>query len=107
VNFKNTRAFVFDRVEREAMAVSRLSHRYIVPIDGIGTVDGRWCIKIWRSCRACWWCFTRVFALRDAVEGAALFDSAEVRTTLPRKTALIAWQHEQRVRESAMAVDSA
>jgi hypothetical protein len=44
VNFKNTRAFVFDRVEREAMAVSRLSHRYIVPIDGIGTVDGRWCM---------------------------------------------------------------
>jgi serine/threonine-protein kinase len=26
------------------MAVSKLSHRYIVPIDGIGTVDGRRCI---------------------------------------------------------------
>lgn len=39
-NAERTRAFVFDRFEREAMAVSRLSHRYIVPIDGIGTVDG-------------------------------------------------------------------
>jgi hypothetical protein len=59
VNPENTRAFVFDRFEREAMAASRLNHRYIVPIDGIGTVDGRWCIMIWRSCRVCWWCFTR------------------------------------------------
>ena len=39
VNGENAR--VFDRFEREAMAISRLSHRYIVPIDGIGTVDGR------------------------------------------------------------------
>jgi serine/threonine protein kinase len=43
-NAERTRAFVFDRFEREAAAVSRLQHRYIVPIDGIGTVDGRRCI---------------------------------------------------------------
>jgi serine/threonine protein kinase len=43
---ERTRAFVFDRFEREAMAVSRLNHRYIVPIDGIGTVDGRRCIMM-------------------------------------------------------------
>jgi len=41
---ERARAFVFDRFEREAAAVSRLNHRYIVPIDGIGTVDGRRCI---------------------------------------------------------------
>jgi serine/threonine-protein kinase len=38
------RAFVVDRFEREAVAVSQLHHRYIVPIDGIGMVDGRRCI---------------------------------------------------------------
>jgi serine/threonine protein kinase len=43
-NAEQTRAFVFDRFEREARAVSQLHHRYIVPIDGIGTVDGRRCI---------------------------------------------------------------
>jgi hypothetical protein len=39
---ENARAFVFDRFEHEAMAISRSSHRYIAPIDGIGrsTVDG-------------------------------------------------------------------
>ena len=43
-NAERTRTFVADRFEREAAAVSQLHHRYIVPIDGIGTVDGRRCI---------------------------------------------------------------
>jgi serine/threonine-protein kinase len=43
-NAERARAFLCDRFEREAMAVSRLNHRYIVPIDAIGTVDGRRCI---------------------------------------------------------------
>jgi serine/threonine protein kinase len=43
-NAERARAFLFERFEREAVAVSRLNHRYIVPIDGIGTVDGRRCI---------------------------------------------------------------
>lgn len=43
-NAERARAFLRDRFEREAVAVSRLSHRHIVPIDGIGTVDGRRCI---------------------------------------------------------------
>jgi serine/threonine-protein kinase len=43
-NAERARAFLSDRFEREAVAVSRLNHRYIVPIDGIGTVDGRRCI---------------------------------------------------------------
>jgi serine/threonine protein kinase len=43
-NAERARAFLSDRFEREAVAVSLLKHRYIVPIDGIGTVDGRRCI---------------------------------------------------------------
>ena len=43
-NAERARAFIFDRFEREAAAVSQLRHRYIAPIDGIGTVDGRRCI---------------------------------------------------------------
>src|SRR5688572_29854270 len=43
-NAERARAFVVDRFEREAAAVSQLNHRYIVPIDGIGQVDGRRCI---------------------------------------------------------------
>lgn len=43
-NAERARAFLSDRFEREAVAVSRLNHRNIVPIDGIGTVDGRRCI---------------------------------------------------------------
>jgi len=43
-NAERAREFLSDRFEREAVAVSRLNHRYIVPIDGIGTVDGRRCI---------------------------------------------------------------
>jgi len=39
------RAFVADRFEREARAMMQLRHRYIVPIDGFGTLDdGRRCI---------------------------------------------------------------
>jgi len=41
---ERARAFLLDRFEREAMAVSQLHHRYIVPIDGIGMVGGRRCI---------------------------------------------------------------
>jgi len=41
---ERSREFLCDRFEREAAAVSRLHHRYIVPIDGIGTVEGRRCI---------------------------------------------------------------
>jgi serine/threonine-protein kinase len=37
-------AFVSDRFEREARAMMQLRHRYIVPIDGIDTMDGRRCI---------------------------------------------------------------
>jgi len=43
-NAERTRAFLADRFEREAVAVSQLHNRYIVPIDAIGTVDGRRCI---------------------------------------------------------------
>lgn len=43
-NAERARAFLSDRFEREAVAVSQLHNRYIVPIDGIGTVDGRRCI---------------------------------------------------------------
>jgi eukaryotic-like serine/threonine-protein kinase len=38
---ERTRAFLLDRFEREAVAVSKLAHRFIAPIDGIGTVGGR------------------------------------------------------------------
>lgn len=41
---ERTRAFLLDRFEREAVAVSKLKHRYIAPIDTIGTVGGRRCI---------------------------------------------------------------
>lgn len=41
---ERARAFLRDRFEREAIAVSQLHHRYIVPIDGIGVVGGRRCI---------------------------------------------------------------
>jgi serine/threonine-protein kinase len=43
-NAERTRAFLLERFEREALAVSQLQHRYIVPIDGFGTVGGRRCI---------------------------------------------------------------
>jgi serine/threonine protein kinase len=43
-NAERARAFLLDRFEREAVAVSRLSHRYIAPIDGISTIGGRRCI---------------------------------------------------------------
>jgi serine/threonine protein kinase len=43
-NAERERAFVSDRFEREARAMMQLRHRYIVPIDGIGTMDGRRCI---------------------------------------------------------------
>ena len=83
VNFKNTRAFVFDRFEREAMTVSHLSHRYIVPIDG--DRDGRRStvhqdlafmssvlVVLHEGLRA-----------GDAVEGVALFDSAMCERPFP------------------------
>lgn len=41
---ERTRAFLLDRFEREAVALSKLAHRFIAPIDGIGTVGGRRCI---------------------------------------------------------------
>ena len=41
---ERVRAFFVDRFEKEATSVSQLHHRYIAPIDGIGTVDGRRCI---------------------------------------------------------------
>jgi serine/threonine protein kinase len=44
MNAERERAFVSDRFEREARAMMQLRHRYIVPIDGIGTLDGRRCI---------------------------------------------------------------
>jgi serine/threonine-protein kinase len=43
-NAEQVRAFVVDRFEREAQAVSRMEHRSIVPIDAIGTVEGRRCM---------------------------------------------------------------
>jgi serine/threonine protein kinase len=43
-NAERERAFVSDRFEREARAMMQLRHRYIVPIDGIDTMDGRRCI---------------------------------------------------------------
>jgi serine/threonine protein kinase len=43
-NAERARAFLLDRFEREAVAVSRLNHRYIAPIDGISTIGDRRCI---------------------------------------------------------------
>jgi hypothetical protein len=68
---------VFDRFEREAMTVSHLSHRYIVPIDG-STVHhdlaftSSVLVVLHEGLRA-----------GDAVEGVALFDSAMCERPFP------------------------
>jgi len=91
-NAERARAFVADRFEREAMAVSKLSNRYIVPIDGIGTVDGRRCIlmpfldgkSLDQVLQECGGCLTPHEALHIAAQVARALDYAHRRGIVHR-----------------------
>jgi serine/threonine-protein kinase len=91
-NAERARAFVFDRFEREAAAVSQLDHRYIVPIDGIGTVEGRRCIlmpfldgkSLEQVLQECGGCLTPHETLHVVVQIARALDYAHRRGIVHR-----------------------